>query len=530
MNWAYKIKTWQFLILAIALSEGLVGLMSLLLRGAIAPDDLIIGFLVSFVVAFVMLRFVTFANRLHFEKEVLEGEIAERVKAQRDLERVFELSGDLICIASMTHFLRINPAGERMLGYKLEELRKIPFLELIHPDDVEPTGKVLEEKLKKGESAIGFVNRYRHKNGSYRWLEWMTSPVVEENMLYAVARDITERRATEQKLLLQAQMIDMLKDSIISTDLDGFVKTWNRGAERLFGYASFDAIGKHISFVYPPEEHANLQDTITQLKEKGQYETEVKMQRSSGKPFYAILSLSIIYDDRGVATGMIGYSIDVSERKRMEENLRHALADKDVLMREIYHRTKNNMALIQSLLNLQSGQVKDREALNSLNESAYRVRTMSMIHESLYSTGDLTRINIRDYLQSLTTELFNSFGATPRAKIDINILDIPMDVDQVIPLGLIVNELLTNAFKYAFPDDSKGEILVELKDHDDEKFELTVADTGVGLPGDFDITRARTLGLQLVSSLSAQLRGRLSVSGDKGAEFRVIFKKRSDEI
>jgi PAS domain S-box-containing protein len=650
VSWISRLRPWQFFMMAVLLSEGLVCIMSLLMRGTIAPDYLITGLVVSSAVASIVIYFVNKSNRLQFENDIL----LERQKFQEDLQKIFELSADLICTASMTHFLKINPAGERILGYSQEELRDIPFMDLIHPDDIEPTGKVIEHELKKGKSVLRFVNRYRNRDGNYRWLEWMTHPVSDEGMLYAVARDITERRKAEEalkeseeryralftnevdaisifeietrkiidvndaylkmygytredvlklttddisaevevtkeaikkssisgtvfiperrhrkkdgtviyvdlsagpfiwkgrklmyaivrditerkkadeRLSLQAQMIDLLKDSLVSTDMDGFVKTWSRGAEALHGYTAFEAIGKHVSFVLPPEEHDHLQETIKRLKENTQYETEFKMLKKSGEFLYAILSTSMIYDEKGTPTGMLGYAIDVTQRKQMEEDLRHALEDKDVLMREIHHRTKNNMAVIQSLLSLQSGQVKDKDALSSLNESAYRVKTLSMIHESLYSTGDLSSINIKEYLQSLSTDLFQGFGIEPsRIELNMDVPDIQMDVDQVVPVGLIVNELLTNALKYAFPEGRGGDVFVELQENVDKTFTLTVADSGIGLPEDFDITKAETLGLRLVSSLSAQIRGRLNVSGDKGSTFRITFKKSAEDF
>jgi PAS domain S-box-containing protein len=649
MSWISKVRPWQLLVLAVLLSEALTTLLSLVFRGELAHDYLITGLAVSSLAASLTIYFMLLLNRFRFGEGPLKGEVIERQRAQQDLDRIFKLSGDLICTASMTHFLSVNPAGERMLGYSQEELRDIPFMDLIHPEDIGSTGKVLVEELKKGKSVIGFVNRYRGRDGAYRWLEWVTHPVPEEDRLYAVARDITgrkeredqllllkktvemistgitiagldgrivytnpsearmhgynadelvgenvsifmpdgkedafqrertvdevrgwkewareieevrrdgsvfpvmlkslpvelsdkrgayiittseditERKKDEEKLMLQAQMIDLLKDSLVTTGMDGVVTSWNRGAERLFGYTSFEATGRHISFVYPPEEHDNLQETINLLKEKGRHEAEVRMRRKSGEPFYAILSLSMIYDEKGDAAGMLGYSIDVTQRKRMEEELRNALEQKDLLMREVYHRTKNNMNIIQSLLRLQSGHVKDREVLNSLSETAYRVRAMSMIHERLYRAGDLSRINIREYLQSLATELFNGVGSeADRIALRIDVPEIMMDVDQVIPAGLIVNELLTNSLKYAFPDGRSGEVLVELKDRDRETFELAVSDNGIGLPGGLDIPSLRTFGLQLVSSLSAQIDGRLDVSGGNGATFRITFGK-----
>ncbi|KKK53681.1 hypothetical protein LCGC14_3092350, partial [marine sediment metagenome] len=140
-------------------------------------------------------------------------DITERKRVEEELESIFNLSVDMICIASMTHFIKVSPSFEKVLGYTEDELLRIPYIELIHPDDIQPTKDTLEEKLKKGEPAIGFHNRYRHKDGSYRWFEWMTKPILERGLLYAIARDITERKRAEEALKKKAQQIQKLLDA-----------------------------------------------------------------------------------------------------------------------------------------------------------------------------------------------------------------------------------------------------------------------------------------------------------------------------
>lgn len=224
------------------------------------------------------------------------------------------------------------------------------------------------------------------------------------------------------------------------------------------------------------------------------------------------------------------YSIlhDITERKETDEALKQSLDDKDILIKEIHHRVKNNLAVIQSLLSLQTHEIKDEDAKVKFRESQNRIKSMSMIHERLYSTDDLTSINVSEYVESLATQLFENYKLT-KSRVDLifNVSDVKLDINTIIPCGLIINELISNACKYAFPDDIEGKLEIEFSEGHDNEYILVVKDNGIGIPKDFDIFNTTSLGMQIVTSLMTQINGKLEVIRNGGTEFRITFKEKS---
>lgn len=215
---------------------------------------------------------------------------------------------------------------------------------------------------------------------------------------------------------------------------------------------------------------------------------------------------------------------EVQERKRAEEEIKLSLREKEVLLKEIHHRVKNNLQIITSLLNLQSGQIKDPEALLMFRESQARVRSMALIHEKLYQSKDLARIDFDGYVRELMVYLFRSYTVSPdQIQTELETSDIYLGIDTAIPCGLIISELVTNSMKYAFPNGKRGRINVGLKPLADGNLVLSVADNGVGFSDDFNWRESDSLGLQLVSTLTAQLHGRMEASGRNGACFTLTF-------
>jgi len=215
---------------------------------------------------------------------------------------------------------------------------------------------------------------------------------------------------------------------------------------------------------------------------------------------------------------------DITDRKKAEEQIRTSLKEKEVLLKEIHHRVKNNLQIVSSLLYLQSRKTNDQQVLSVLRESQTRVRSMALIHEKLYQCDDLANINLGDYIRSLTSYLFNSYGvASHMVKLAIHVDSAPLGLDRAIPCGLIINELVSNALKYAFPDGRRGEIVVDLARNGDGKLILTVKDDGVGLPKGMDITDTPSLGLQLVTTLVKQLDGTLEVDSTNGTAFSMVL-------
>jgi PAS domain S-box-containing protein len=232
----------------------------------------------------------------------------------------------------------------------------------------------------------------------------------------------------------------------------------------------------------------------------------------------------VYFDVTGKAVRMLGTIQDITERNQAEEQIKASLKEKEVLLKEIHHRVKNNMQIISSLLNLQSGYIRDnKEALEMFQETQNRIRSMALIHEKLYQSKDLSRVNFAEYIQSLATQLFHSFAANSHVitlKVDVD--DVFLAIDRAIPCGLIINELVSNSLKHAFPAGKEGEIRIGFHS-DDNEFTLIVSDTGVGFPKDLDFRNTESLGLELVVTLTDQVGGTIELHSNAGTEWKIIF-------
>lgn len=215
------------------------------------------------------------------------------------------------------------------------------------------------------------------------------------------------------------------------------------------------------------------------------------------------------------------------ESHQAEENLKKSLKEKETLLREIHHRVKNNLQIISSLLTLQSQYIKDNNDATMLTESQNRIISMSLIHEKLYQSKDLAKIDFKEYTEDLVTGLFQSYGiSSSRITLNLDIEKISLTIDSAIPCGLIINELVTNSLKYAFPGDKKGEIKVTLHSIGAKVFELVVSDNGIGIPKELDFRNIESLGLHLVTILvENQLHGEIYLNRDNGTEFQIKFKE-----
>jgi two-component sensor histidine kinase/DNA-binding response OmpR family regulator len=223
-----------------------------------------------------------------------------------------------------------------------------------------------------------------------------------------------------------------------------------------------------------------------------------------------------------------GLAEDITERKKVDLQIQAALREKESLLRELFHRVKNNLQVVSSLLSLQSEALTDEQAREMFREGRHRIHSMALIHERLYQAKDLARINIEQYVHDLASELFFAYGVSAervRLAVDINTDGAIIDIEKAVPLGLIINELLTNALKYAFPDGRAGKMTVRIESTPGNMLKLTVADDGVGLPAGIDVNDPATLGLQLVSTLAEQLRGSLEARPQPGAAFTITFPK-----
>ncbi len=215
-----------------------------------------------------------------------------------------------------------------------------------------------------------------------------------------------------------------------------------------------------------------------------------------------------------------------AKRKRAEEQLKESLKEKEILLREIHHRVKNNMQIISSLLMLQEELSKDEKVNEMLKDSQNRIMSMALIHEKLYRSENLSKINLKEYIDDLVDGLFQSYGTgEDKVTLNINVENVLFGIDSAIPCGLIINELISNSLKHAFPEGKNGEIKIFFRSTDENMIELLVGDNGVGIPKDLDFSKTESLGLHLVTMLvENQLHGEITLNRDKGTEFQIKFK------
>lgn len=294
----------------------------------------------------------------------------------------------------------------------------------------------------------------------------------------------------------------------------------------ILGYEPEEILGKTPFDLMSPEEIERVKGVFGPIAaaQKPFKELENKNLHKDGHEVILETSGVPILDADGRFHGYRGIDRDVTDRKKDEERLKVSLREKDILIRELFHRTKNNMQVISSLLNLQSISIDDENVLNIFKETQNRIRSIALVHEKLYQSNDLSRIILGDYIQDMTRTLLMSYGMSEKISIEFDADTISTSIDTAIPCGLITNEIITNSMKYAFPDRNKGAITVAVKSAG-EKVELRITDNGIGLPNDVDFSSVRSLGLKLVRQLTEnQLHGKISCKSGEGVEFIITFR------
>ena len=323
-------------------------------------------------------------------------------------------------------------------------------------------------------------------------------------------------------------LFDNANDAIIITDLENRVTSWNKSAERIFGWTEKEMLGENfMPMAFDQKLQAENEQIIRNAISGGAVSgIETVLTRKDGARIDVSMTVSPLRNTNQEVVGLSGIFRDITERKRAEEQIKESLKEKEVLLREIHHRVKNNMQIISSLLRLQSASIKDKKSIDMYKDSQNRIISMSLIHEKLYHSGDIARIDIKEYIRDLVAGLFESYGVnTGKVALNIKAENISLGINSAIPCGLIINEIVSNSLKYAFPGDKRGEIKIDLRSIEGNYFELLISDNGIGLPKEMDIKKTDSWGLRLVSILAEnQLQGELTVNRNYGTEFRIKFR------
>ena len=310
-------------------------------------------------------------------------------------------------------------------------------------------------------------------------------------------------------------------------DSAGRIVLVNAQIEKLFGYDRIELIGQQLEMLVPasfrgqPQYRAGfLTDPRARPMGAG---PDLHGVRKDGTEIPIEIGLNPLHTDEGEF--VLSSLVDITERKRFEATLRDQLRERDVLLQEVHHRVKNNLQVISSLISLQLGRMEPGASYDALQQCSLRVLAIAHIHEQLYVSKDFSRIPFSEYANNLAAVVFRTTGvSSERVRLVLDLQPISVAVDLAIPCGLILNELITNALKHAFPDDRGGSVRVELSQCAPNRLSLAVSDDGVGLPEDFDPARCESLGMQLILTLAAQVGGEFTLASDgQGARFQLIF-------
>ncbi|PTQ91057.1 sensor histidine kinase [Agitococcus lubricus] len=316
-------------------------------------------------------------------------------------------------------------------------------------------------------------------------------------------------------------------DAILVVNQSGQIVNINPRSADLFGYSEGELVGASIELLLPEharQQHIRHRQTYInhpQLRPMGAG-LALLARRADGTEFPVDVMLSPMYiEEQRLVIAIVR---DVTERKAQEKKLNEALKEKDTLLKEVYHRVKNNLQVIQSLLNMESRVLTEEPARIALADIASRVSAMALVHEKLYQSGNLSRLSLAEYLRDLVKQLQHAGSIdSRRISISLAIDDIRMGIDTAIPLGLLINELVTNSLKHAFPEGRMGHISIRVEQQK-EGMLLTIKDDGIGLPPDFVLERTRSMGLKLTRSLAKQLNGTVTMHSVKGTEV-VVYSK-----
>ena len=478
------------------------------------------------------------------EREVAERKLAEEELAEQRsfLRQVIDLNPNFVFAKDGEgRFTLVNQAIAAAYGTSVEALlgkTDADFnpnkeeVEWFRRDDLEVIN-TLKEKFIPEEMITD-------AGGQVRWLQTIKRPIVSQdgtaNQVLGIATDITAHKQAESALRHSEERFRQIAESIrevfwITEPRDNKLVYISPAYEEIWGRpcGTLSEMSRTWLDTIHPEDHERLIEATLTVQSGGDYDLEYRIVRPDGEVRWVRDRAFPITNESGEVYRVAGVVDDVTERKQSLEQITTSLHEKEVLLKEIHHRVKNNMQVITSLLNLQSRTIKDEQALSVFQDSQNRVKSMALIHETLYQSKDLSRINFAEYLQKLVAHVSRSYRIRPEAvKININVDDVSLPIDTAVPCGLIINELASNSLKYAFPADMRGEVNITFE-RSDAQYVLRVSDTGVGFPSNFDPEMGKSLGMKLVRMLTDQLCGELERRNGVGTTFEIKFPEEREK-
>ena len=478
-------------------------------------------------------------------------DITERKQAEEALRQEQGRAKIYLDIAGII-FLALNTKGEitlmnrkgcEILGYKQEDIVGKNWFDSFLPANIRGEVTVVFKKLMAGE--VEPVEYYENpaltKDGEERIIAWHNTILKDDEGsvvgVLSSGEDITQRKQGENALRESEErfrrLFEDLGDAVFvtkvgGTDMGNIIEV-NPAAEKQTGYTRNELKDMNIIKDLSISKTGELSTNEWEKKlNKGEMVTTVEKKRKKDGTEYWTEVIVTPIEFKGVKASL-SINHDITERQQAEEQIKKSLKEKEILIKEIHHRVKNNLAVLSALLNMQSIHIKDEKAINAFKETQTRIISMSQVHSQLYNSEDFTNIDYKEYVKNLVSNVFYSSQVSKQVNLHLELDEVTLPIDKAIPCGLLLNELVTNALKHAFPKNRKGKLCVRLLSLEDNDCKIIVKDDGIGIPKDFNINKSKSLGLKLINLLTQQISGTLEVESKKGTEFRIRLSTKPEQ-
>jgi PAS domain S-box-containing protein len=482
------------------------------------------------VLAFI--RDITFSKQAEEALKETEREYQNLFESMREGFALCEVIQDEKGEPIDYRFLRINPAFSEQSGMDIDKTIGKTIKE-VYPD-IEPIWIQRYGDVAITQKSIHFEDYNHNTKRHYDAIAF--SP--EKGKFAMIFRDITDKKKAEEALQASEEkhrtLFETMTQGVVYQNVDGNIISANSAAENILGLTIDQMVGRtsmdprwksihEDGSDFPGDTHPSM----VALKTGKEVRNAVMGVFHPDKEKHVWININAVPQFRpGEDKPSQVYTTfeDITHRIEAEEHIKASLSEKELLLKEIHHRVKNNLQVISSMLSLQSMQIMDDDLKAMFRESQGRVQTMAIVHEKMYQSADLAKIGFSDYIRDLTRELFVSYGVdSSKITSNISVQNINLGVDVAIPCGLIINELISNSIKHAFPRGKEGEININLISEENNKYKLIVGDNGVGFPEGFDLNHLESLGLRLVNTLVGQLDGKIELDNDNGSTFKIEF-------
>jgi len=480
-------------------------------------------------------------NHVYILRNITKGEHAnvELKKSEHKYRQLVENSLQAVVIIQDFRMVYVNKSFSRIIGYTIDELLAFTpkeTMNIVHPDDK----KMVWENLKKRLVGLDIPPHYQFKgvskDGKTKILDLYASKTEFEGKpaIQGFILDITEQVEAQKSVEKRTKFIETILNNlplgIAVNEINSGKSTFiNKEFREISGWTKEKIPNLREIFkkaLNNPEQEKNISNKIkSDIKDKkpeNLFWDSIELESKTGDKKYLSTKTIPLYDlDLIILTVQ-----DITERIAADKQIQNSLKEKEILLREIHHRVKNNLQTISSLLDLQVESIKDSAALEAFRSSQSRIKSMALIHERLYKSEDLSRIKAQEYINNLTDYLEATYDSQAgNIKLKTNVQNILLNVDTAIPCGLIINELVSNSMKYAFPGEQAGTIEVSLLVCSNNIISLSIKDDGIGIPAEITIENSASLGLQLVHLLAKQISGALKTERKNGTCVEIMFPK-----